>query len=1156
VYGYGYLQANYLAEGRKKDKQWLLETFLGPDSNGAYRAMIAALINETDVALTCLRRWPDLAAEVLRECSAGAPPVRRHGFLYQRLSDHSAKSGPPVDVIAIHAVKATASAVQAMSALTVAHVHICGEGCAGKSETTLSLQEGFHRSVRGSLPKSRDPIPLRNRTLGMVSATLDRPAWLTADTVRVLFHDYGGQEEFRANHATHLAAPSSVYVLVVPLWDMRPKQGQSDVPTDKFMDIKVIEYTYTHWLKFITTVIPEDIEKAQCITVLNFRDQFTSAHGKRWESELQKIATLLQTIQGRFAAKLSFPFNPVAVNSINSRSVHKGVVPLLRRAVENLANQPVPMAPAVQTVLDHKEGSGKWPLFSYESDMQALLREAIAAEHQPPADAISDSAVADKVVRTIVEITQARLQSRGDIIVFSAQSKRISINRPNWLTEQLLGSIFDPSRAVGRVGLRGSVLTSLEIAAAAMLSATPENVGNTALPAVNVDPAVFGELLHHIGACIPVTLSQDETHYIVTTDVHATTSAEQYFFPAFSNVEMPPPENLCTGPVVETVIRRYKVQDAEASMIPPGYYPSLFVAVASAQPAFQSARAATGKLLWVYRNGMKLEVEDSYRVVIRGDAGNTSFDLEVEVMDSEYSGTAFDEMTIVRGLIVEAEGWRGNVRLQLVESCVHPRHGDSGPTGVAPVPLLPMEDKVNRKQKLGQLDSLLYYGHRDGRGLTKLKATVDSGFARVDDKLDNLAALAKTEFTSLSAHVKMSMEATQRAEAGDKAVLEYLLRVLAKAPSTCMEGKAENATEGQDEDVEAQLWAERAQEFLNIHTVRLQEAELKRADQLSSMKEEILEAFRTAVEQVQEDTLKKLEEREATRSATASDALKQALSDELVQLQRSVTEGQEVQRKALQQLAAKVDTSAPSELHRELQHIRKELQIVRTVQNNTLYGVYDVPLLPVITRYEGEGVLDAVKSLAYETWTLHFACPVCAQPAPSGPNGKGYKLQATHAWVRRVNKAVALGLKALSVMSLLGPVPLPGLVKLADYLPTGSLDKLTEGAEKALKNAQKILKKVHKGANTSAQAVGELSDAATAADLAATLSPVRVDLDYVRAIREVLLALKETPPGVAHAGLERVICEATKECAWVCKTCKGQFQQEGVACQRIKMGFA
>jgi hypothetical protein len=310
---------------------------------------------------------------------------------------------------------------------------------------------------------------------------------------------------------------------------------------------------------------------------------------------------------------------------------------------------------------------------------------------------------------------------------------------------------------------------------------------------------------------------------------------------------------------------------------------------------------------------------------------------------------------------------------------------------------------------------------------------------------------------------------------------------------------------------------------------------------------------------VQEDTLKKLEDRETTRSAVSIDALKQALSEDLAQLQRSVTEGKEVQRKALQQLAAKVDTSMPSELHRELEHIRQELQIVRTVQNNALYGVYDVPLLPIIVHYADKCLLDAVKGLAYETWTLHFACPVCAQPAPSGPKEKGYKLEATRAWVQRVNKAVALGLKALSVISLVTPLPLPGLGMLADFLPTGSFDKLTEDAENRLKTAQEGLEKMQEGlqkledaANTSADTMQQLSAANS------ELRPVVVDFDYVQTIREILLALKETPPGLQYTGLVRAICGDKGECAWVCKTgaCKAQFEQEGVACQRIRMEFA
>jgi hypothetical protein len=93
--------------------------------------------------------------------------------------------------------------------------------------------------------------------------------------------------------------------------------------------------------------------------------------------------------------------------------------------------------------------------------------------------------------------------------------------------------------------------------------------------------------------------------------------------------------------------------------------------------------------------------------------------------------------------------------------------------------------------------------------------------------------------------------------------------------------------------------------------------------------------------------------------------------------------------------------------------------------------------------------------------------------------------------------------------------------------------------------------------------VGKLPNAAAAvstaaADPAAALSPVRVDLDYVGTIREVLLALKEAPPQLRYAGLVRAVCRDKGECAWVCKAgnCKTTFEKEGVVCQKIKMEFA
>jgi hypothetical protein len=686
----------------------------------------AAFFNAPEVALKCLRRWPDLTAEVLRECSSGC--------LNQRLQYNRASGGAPQDVIAIHAVTAAASALQSNGALIVANVHICGEGYAGKTMTRQALMKSLNSSSSLLLPSQLPNIHLVNgRTRGMVSEALVISAWLTTDPVRVLLHDYGGQEEFQANHAAHLAAPNSVYLLVVPLWDVRPKPDQTDVPAAKLMNRKELKTRFEIWLKIIASVASEGIEKAQCITVLNFRNQFEAACGGDWKRELQDIVEQLQVIQGRFSAKLTFPIRPVAINSINSRSVHAGVVPILRSSIKCLTGQPVPLAPAVGTVLEHMESSGRWPLFSSEEETQTLLREAINARYRPGTNLVCNCAVADEVVNTIAEMTQDLLEARRDIIVSPPRyrnrstqpeqsTQRTSINRPNWLTEQVLGSLFDTGKVIRGVGLRENLLSCKEIAkkvVEAEMKADAEarkvsRISSVATStAAKVDPVVLGRLLHHIGACIPVTVSADSSHYILTV-TRATEGAEQYYFPAFSDTEMPSTSDSKTVTVFENVIRRYTVDDVQASMIVPGYYPSLFIAVASLTPAFQPEHPKpVEKLLWVYKNGMVLEVDAKYRVIIRGDAINTSFDLEVEVISSDYPGSAFDEMCNVRRLIVDAEGWRANMRLHLIESCVHPIYGDA-PDGVDPRAFLPIEAKLRGGEELGPYDDLFYHGKRRG----------------------------------------------------------------------------------------------------------------------------------------------------------------------------------------------------------------------------------------------------------------------------------------------------------------------------------------------------------------------------------------------------------------------------------------------------------
>jgi hypothetical protein len=239
------------------------------------------------------------------------------------------------------------------------------------------------------------------------------------------------------------------------------------------------------------------------------------------------------------------------------------------------------------------------------------------------------------------------------------------------------------------------------------------------------------------------------------------------------------------------------------------------------------------------------------------------------------------------------------------------------------------------------------------------------------------------------------------------------------------------------------------------------------------------------------------------------------------------------------------------------------------VLRNTTFGVYDVPLLAILSypkksttgtvKAALKGTVTAMKELVYEEEVrLHFACPVCATPAASGPKGKGYKLLATRKWVKKVNTALSYSLQALRLISLVTPLPLPGVGMLSEYLPAGDISSLSEGLEAV----HAVAGQLGGAASRDVQTVSAASSLAPAA--------VRVNLEYIDAIQSILLAVQESSPP-KRTGLVRAHCQATGECAWVCcgaqglvgktesdsaeSACKARYEKEGSHCQRIKLDF-
>jgi hypothetical protein len=943
--------------------------------------VVAAFFDEVEMALQYLRRWPDQAAEVLRDCSIG---MMRRGCLGQRMLENRASGGPPQDVIAIHAVCAVASAVQGRGALTVANVHICGEGYAGKSMTRQALMKCFNSSSRLLQSSALPDIPLEEgRTLGMVSEPLERAAWLSRDSVRVLFHDYGGQEEFRANHAAHLAAPNSVYLLVVPLWDKRPGPNH-----DKPMVLEYMVEKYRSWLKFINTIVPASQHKAQCVTVLNFARQFTAAGGNV-EAVVSRLTAVQRSFEASPGSKLTFFAAPILVNSNISASVHKRLLPTLKWVIADLAQLPVPIAPAVQTVLADMQVKDKWPLFSYESDLHALLRAAIREKHPPSAALVSDPAVAEEVVRTIAEITQGLLESRRDIVVISVQGgSRISINSPNWLTEQLLGSLFDPRRrpdinqaaalrAVQHQGEPTHLLSGADIhrAVEATLDASTRAM---------LDAHFIPKLLQHLGVCIPV---------VVGSDGFARGVAEgddlgrvMHWVPAFSTTAMADKHAIVLPNADHVVARQFKLADPEFCMFPPGYFSSLSVDIVSLYNRTN--------LVQLFQDGMALSSgDDNFQIVVRRTADEKSFVLTVATAGTAPgSSLAFDTMqSITKQFILGENGnssssWRGNVQVR--EFGLHPTRL----TEAGGIPLEALLERLRDPQQRGE--NLAFYcgleRHQERGLLPCLLQEVLARLAAVDSKLDQQHGEVVSRLDTLADGVsalcvsaEAAEEALQRAEEMEAASQEQLAALIDVLTAALPAADHEATTE------DGAAPAAKVAQSLVQHRDQLRSAAQGALSgaQLQRMKKEIVGEFSKLAEGMQRaayEQLKQAEEAQVQRLQQLLDRNREAAVADL----EAAMEALRVQQQQSQGAGG-----AAMDVTERLQQLQASLDAVRAAQDADSYGLHEVPLLVEVVAAQPTGtVRDAAKRCLYEVHRLHFCCPACGTRAASGPNKHGCEL--------------------------------------------------------------------------------------------------------------------------------------------------------------------
>lgn len=98
--------------------------------------------------------------------------------------------------------------------------------------------------------------------------------------------------------------------------------------------------------------------------------------------------------------------------------------------------------------------------------------------------------------------------------------------------------------------------------------------------------------------------------------------------------------------------------------------------------------------------------------------------------------------------------------------------------------------------------------------------------------------------------------------------------------------------------------------------------------------------------------------------------------------------------------------AAQSFIYEEVIRLRESIAAVLTTQQDSLFGVHDMPLLIALSQPQATGLRGAVQRAWFDIYCVHFVCPVCGTRGSSAKNPHGYKLKVSQDWVRRMTKVL------------------------------------------------------------------------------------------------------------------------------------------------------
>ena len=235
-----------------------------------------------------------------------------------------------------------------------------------------------------------------------------------------------------------------------------------------------------------------------------------------------------------------------------------------------------------------------------------------------------------------------------------------------------------------------------------------------------------------------------------------------------------------------------------------------------------------------------------------------------------------------------------------------------------------------------------------------------------------------------------------------------------------------------------------------------------------------------------------------------------------------------------------LDAMVSSDLQGMVKDIMVNVEALRTVQNDSIYGMHDIPLLSLISIPKSSNLMMKCKEMFTNRYVVQFLCPVCGRAAKAGPSGRGLELCVPKKWLAELAECLSIVLRVLEVAGNVGGLPIPRISNLVKSVS----EAVPENVPELLTKASHILTEFTESNMLEYKLAGKPA--------LASQRPT-ITLDQTKQLRMLLAAL--SIKDYDETGLKKAYRAEDGACAWVCRSsdrqCLKLFRANGRACLLI-----